>query len=247
MVNSLRYMCLWPVVGLLSSAVGSVALASSGGNGAYPEIPEPMVFDMMRPLGARQGELEANVLATGPLSESDQQTDWAPEAEYAFADGWAVEFEFPFEDDRLSEYKVGVQATLGAFNQGRSAHGVQYMNIYEREHHKYFNTLVYTLGHRFSARWSSMSMIGLADIGWSGSSGRNHLIVNHSTFFDATENTVLGVELNYRSGHDGHVLLMPQIHHRLTRTLNLQFGIGVDKARGESALPEAGLRIVRQF
>ncbi|MFC0708940.1 hypothetical protein [Azorhizophilus paspali] len=56
-------------------------------NGAHSEILEPMVFDMMRPLGARQGELEADVLATGPLSESDQRTDWTPEAEYAFAEG----------------------------------------------------------------------------------------------------------------------------------------------------------------
>lgn len=243
----LRLVCVWPVVGLLSSGVGSIAHASSGESGDYPHIPEPMVFDMMRPLGARQGELEANVLATGPLSESDQKTEWAPEAEYAFADGWAVEFEFPFEDDRLAEYKLGLQATLGTFNQGRSAHGIQYMNIYEREHHKYFNTLVYTLGHRFNERWSTMSMIGLADISWSGASRRNHLLVNHSTFFDATESMVLGVELNYRSGRDGHVLLMPQVHYRLSRTVNVQFGLGLNKERGESALPEAGMRIVRQF
>ncbi|MFC0708941.1 hypothetical protein [Azorhizophilus paspali] len=80
-------------------------------------------------------------------------------------------------------------------------------------------------------------MIGLADIGWSGSGRRNHPIVNHSIFFDAAENTVLDVELNYRSGHDGHVLLMPQIHHRLTRTVNLQFGIDVARRAANRRSP----------
>lgn len=80
-MNVLRFVCLWPAVGLLSCAVGSPAHASSGEAGDYPHIPEPMVFDMMRPLGARQGEREANVLASSPLSESDRKTEWAPEAE----------------------------------------------------------------------------------------------------------------------------------------------------------------------
>lgn len=80
-MNMLRFACLWPVVGLLSCAVESTAYASSGAAGDYPHIPEPMVVDRMRPLAARQGELEANVLATGPLPESDRKTEWAPEAE----------------------------------------------------------------------------------------------------------------------------------------------------------------------
>lgn len=248
MVSLLWFVCLWLVVGLLLCMAGFAAQAASGESGAYPHIPEPMVFDMVRSLGARQGELESNVLATTPLSGPDKKTvDWAPEMEYAFADGWAIEFEFPFEDKRLTEFKLGLQATFGTFNHGRSVHGVQYLGIYDRDRHTYLSSMVYMLGNRFSNRWSTMSMIGVADISASRSSRRNDLIFNHSTFFNATDNTVLGLEFNYLSGSDGHVLLMPQIHHRLARTVNVQFGFGLDKKRGESAYPEIGMRIVREF
>jgi hypothetical protein len=92
-----------------------------------------------------------------------------------------------------------------------------------------------------------MSMIGLADISWSRSSRRNDLILNHSTFYDATDSTVLGLEVNYLTGHDSHILLMPQIHRRLTRLANIQFGLGVNKKRSESARPEVGMRLIHQF
>ncbi|MFN4038747.1 MAG: hypothetical protein ACK4IB_05380 [Erythrobacter sp.] len=61
-----------------------------------PLIPEPMVFDMIRPLAAPKGELEANTLALFPLNARGEDIDWAPpEIEYAFANGWAAEFECP--------------------------------------------------------------------------------------------------------------------------------------------------------
>ncbi len=44
-----------------------------------PSIPEPMVFDMIRPLGARRGELEANTLAQVNLSGASRDVEWAPE------------------------------------------------------------------------------------------------------------------------------------------------------------------------
>ena len=43
-------------------------------------IPEPMVFDLVRGLGADKGELEVNVLGVFPLESSDpRETEWAPE------------------------------------------------------------------------------------------------------------------------------------------------------------------------
>ncbi len=233
--------------GLALGLAGAAAHASLGGHAGYPHIPEPMVFDMIRPLGAPKGELETNVLGTAPLAESDRVTEWAPEAEYTFADGLAVEFEFPFADDRLTEYKLGLQGTLGTFDQGRSVHGLQYLGIYERAHGRYQHTLLYLLGHRYSARWSSMSMFGLADISGAQSRHRNDLLVNHALFYDLTERSVLGLEINYRDGHEGQVRLMPQVHYRLTHAVNLQFGLGLNQLHGESARPEAGLRLVREF
>ncbi len=44
------------------------------------EIPEPMVFDLVRGLGPQRGELEANVLAVAPLRSGDPAApELAPE------------------------------------------------------------------------------------------------------------------------------------------------------------------------
>ena len=237
------------LAGVCALLGGGVLVAGPPAQAAadYPHIPEPMVFDMIRPLGARQGELESNVLASNPLSGPQRSTEWAPEVEYAFADGLAIEFEFPFENDRLTEYKLGLQGTFGTFNRGRSVHGVQYLGIHERGQRSWQSSLVYMLGHRFNARWSTMSMLGVSDVDWSTASKRNALLVNHATFYDLGERSVLGLEFNYRSGPHGNVLLMPQFHRRLSHALNLQLGVGLNRQRGDSAHPQVALRLVREF
>lgn len=229
---------------ILAAACLSAAAASAAD---YPHVPEPMVFDMVRPLGASRGELEANVLATVPLSGPENAVSWAPEMEYAFADGWAIEGELPFEGGRLAELKLGLQGAFGTFNQGRSAHGVQYLGIYDRHSGHYSSSVIYMLVHRFNDRWSTVSMAGLSDISLNGGHGRNAATVNHSTFYDASDSSVLGVEVNYLGGSEGHVLVMPQVHQRLSRSVNLQFGLGAEKQRGEPVRPKAGVRLVREF
>lgn len=80
---------------LLLSGLSKAPAAAKTVDGA-PLIPEPMVFDMIRPLAAPKGELEANTLALFPLNARGEDIDWAPpEIEYAFANGWAAEFECP--------------------------------------------------------------------------------------------------------------------------------------------------------
>lgn len=75
-----------------------------------PRIPEPMVFDLVRPLGARRGEVEFNTLGLVPLTRKTRKVDdvtdllglvrrspdtqgveWAPEAEFVLTDGIALE------------------------------------------------------------------------------------------------------------------------------------------------------------
>jgi hypothetical protein len=65
---------------------GDAALGS-----AMPHVPEPLLFDLVRPLGEH---VDSSIV------------EWAPEIEYAFADGYAVELEFPFVDSDLVEYKA---------------------------------------------------------------------------------------------------------------------------------------------
>jgi hypothetical protein len=76
-----------------------------------PHIPEPMVFDLVRPLGARRVEFEFNTLLLAPLNRrvglaneipdsigltqergERHRAEWAPEFEYAIRDGLAIEF-----------------------------------------------------------------------------------------------------------------------------------------------------------
>jgi len=227
--------------------VAMLGSASAAHAGDYPHVPEPMVFDMMRPLGAQRGELEVNALGTAPLSGSDKRISWAPEVEYAFADGFAVEGELPFEGGRLAELKLGLQGAFGTFNHGRTAHGVQYLGIYDRRSRKYSSSFAYMLAHRWSDRWSSMTMAGLWDVSRRGGRGRNAAILNHSLFYDAAEDSVVGVEVNYLGGDDGHVLVMPQVHQRLGKIANVQAGLGALKMRDEPVRPKAGVRVIREF
>lgn len=206
-----------------------------------------MVFDLVRPLTAGRGELEANVLALTPLSGQERALEWAPEVEYAVADGTAIEVELPFEGSRLAELKLGLQQSFGTLDGGRSVHGVQYLGVYERETDSTSHALLYLHARRWGGRWSTLSMVGVGDVRVGQSEKVAGLLVNHSTFYDLGGTSIAGLEMNYKSGSDGGVLLMPQVHHRLGRTLSAQAGAGVDKQRGAAARPVAGLRLVREF
>ena len=68
------------------------AVATGAGAGAAVRVPEPMVFDRVRGLGADKGELEANALALVPLNDTGvRDVAWAPEVEFAVVDGDRVE------------------------------------------------------------------------------------------------------------------------------------------------------------
>jgi hypothetical protein len=211
-----------------------------------PDIPEPMVFDMVRPLGAKQGELEANTLVQRNLSGPEQAVEWAPEIEYALFDGFAVEAELPIEGTTVTDYKMGLQGTFGTFANGKGIHGVQYLGLYNRADNRWESTLVYIVGLRLSERWSTLSMIGAGDVTFSGPSNRN-FIVNHSTFYDLDPSTHVGVEINTRRGGDSYTLVMPQAQFTLAEGLSLQAGLGAVRSDGEPWRPRAGARLIKEF
>lgn len=213
-----------------------------------PSIPEPMVFDLVRPLGARTGELEVNVLTVRPFSRGP--TSWAPEVEYVYADGQSVEFEFPFEDGRLTQLKLALQGTFGTGAGGRWIHGWQYIGLYDRDRRTTESSLLYISGYRFDARWSTLAMAGLRQVGF-GAPGPTYLLFNHSTFYDADAATVLGVELNLRQGvvadETTRLRVIPQIHYRVTQLTSVQFGLGAEFRTGSEPGLFAALRVVRDF
>jgi hypothetical protein len=209
-----------------------------------PGIPEPMIFDMVRPLGAKRGELEANALVERNLSGPHRTAEWAPEIEYAIADGFAVEFELPFDGTRLTDFKLGLQGTFGTFAGGRAIHGVQYLGLYDRASGRWGSTLVYMLGYRFDERWSTITMAGIGDVTIGGES---KLIVNHSTFYDLSSATTLGVEMNLSRGSENRTLIMPQLHQHLSPQLSIQAGLGAVREEHESWRPRAAIRLITEF
>lgn len=212
----------------------------------YPEIAEPMVFDMVRPLGARAGELEVNTLAQTRLSGPDRAVEWAPEIELAVADGLAVELELPFEDGHITDYKLGLQGTFGALDGGKGVHGVQYLGLYNRESGRWESSLLYLIGYRFNARWSMMAMAGAGDVTFA-KGGRSRALLNHSTFYDASPATTLGIEFNLQSGAGRQLLIMPQLHQDIAPRLSMQAGIGAAHQRELGWRPQAGLRVIREL
>ncbi|KTW17023.1 hypothetical protein NS258_02745 [Sphingomonas sanguinis] len=221
-------------------AASGQALAQDG-----PDIPEPMVFDMIRPLTAKAGEIEVNALAQRDLTGPRGELEWAPEVELAVADGLAIELELPLINNRVVQYKMGLQKRLSTFRGGRSVHGVQYLGLHDREEGGWTSTLLWLLGNRFGERWSTMTMLGVGDVTLR-EGNETGTIINHSTFYDVNPDTVLGLEVNRQNGQGAYWLLMPQVHRAIGK-LGVQGGVGAERARGERFRPRLGLRIIREL
>jgi hypothetical protein len=236
-----------------------------------PEVPEPMVFDLVRPLGAKKGELEVNTLGvvpltrgrTGsprasdelglvPLSEDKGKIEWAPEIEFALWDGFALELEFPFEGSTLEELKGAVQWTAGTAFGGRFIHGFQGIVEHALQSDSTNWTGLYLAAMRFSSRWSALGMWGAShetgadarDLG----GGRTQILQNLSLFCDISHNWTAGLETNYAVSMQGNstVLLMPQMQVEMGRFFTLQFGAGVGISASET-LPQAAFRAILTF
>jgi hypothetical protein len=219
--------------------------------GGAPLIPEPMVFDMIRPLAAPRGELEANTLALFPLAAPGQEIDWAPEVEYAFMDGHAIELELPFENGRLTGIKLGLQGSFGTLANKRIVHGWQYLGVVDRDNGKLASTLLYIMGVRYSPRWSTLTMIGINRPGRPQDPTLPRdtaMLVNHSLFHEFNAHTTTGLEINLRtSSKQTSWLLMPQMHQRLNHHLMLQVGAGWQKPAQSGRHPVLSLRVIREF
>lgn len=210
-------------------------------------IPEPMLFDLVRPLGARKGELEINTLAvfpwrainrdlsrdpfgSGQTTRDREGIEWAPEIEYAFADGWAIEFELPFESSTLEAYKLALQGTFGTAFDNHYIHGFQWIVEPTTDWKRWNSTLLYLAGIRFDEKWSALLMFG----GRMDLAGRNNAftferLINATLFHEVNSYLTLGTEVNHAVGILGRyqTIVVPQLHYQLTRCIELQSGVGL--------------------
>lgn len=188
-------------------------------------IPEPLVFDLVRPLGSPKGELEVNTLIT--RSSSADPFAWAPEIEYAFADGYAIELELPFENSLLEEYKLGLQGTFGELLNGRMIHGWQALGRHRRHENVYSADILYLNGFRFSDKWSTMNMLGVRGADF-GKRGNVVALINNSFFYHYSRRLTLGVEANneIHEQKQWRYRLTPQLHYSLSSDKAVQVGGG---------------------
>jgi len=210
-----------------------------------PRIPEPMVFDLVRPLGAPRNEVEVNSLFRVPIERGSTMLLWAPEIEVTLADGIGIEFEAPLHNQTLEGYKGAFQVTLPGSWKGRTIHGLQAIGEFERKRPRQHADLLYIGGVRLNKRWSTLSMVGArrekAEL--TGIAA----LSNHSLFFERTRSVTFGIETNWKgeAARPSSFLLMPQLHWRKTR-LNVQMGAGLTRSSGLTSAV-LGLRMSREF
>jgi hypothetical protein len=233
-----------------------------------PDVPEPMVFDLIRPLGSRQGELEVNVLGLIPLRRTTSRSpqfsfitgsdpaatrrpsfEWAPEIEYTPIDNFSIEFELPFADTRLEAYKGAAQYTFGTAFDDHFIHGVQGILFVDRGTTAINTTLLYLAAVRFDEMYSLQGMFGFSNE-FGGKNIRNptQILINAALFAELNDTWVVGVEVNYAAELDGAagLLFMPQLHWSPTELFTLQAGVGTRALEGNFT-GEAAFRIIREF
>jgi hypothetical protein len=210
-------------LGLMQNAHGDKSKAEIV-TGLQANRPEPMVFDLVDPLGAPKGELEVNALLD--YSPRTGQFQWSPEIEYSFADGYAIELELPFEGSSLDEYKLSLQGTFGKLANGRMIHGWQAIGRRITEQKAFGAEALYLNDYKFSDKWSTMNMLGLRHSAI-GKSGELIVLVNNSVFYSHSQHLAIGIELNSEIGErDWRYRLTPQVQYSMGKNTVIQLGGG---------------------
>jgi hypothetical protein len=232
-------LALYPVM-LCMAVAGFVAHAEV-------HLPEPLLFDLVRPLGAQKGELEINTLAVRGMP-GKRALEWAPEVEYAFRKGWAVELELPMEGRHLEFHKFALQGTLGAHGE-RFIHGWQTIGLVGRGGRRSSGDVLYLAGGRLNERWSVSGMVGARNEPFNKRLRRFTPVNNTLLSREVGRRTVFGMETNVVGGgrEQRHRLLMPQTHFRLSQGWTVQMGLGREWPAKRPGATIAALRLVRQL
>jgi hypothetical protein len=208
-------------------------------------IPEPMVYDLVRPLGAPKGELEINSLFLRPLSRG-QSLQWAPEIEYTFAQGHGIEFEVPAEGGSIESFKLAVQGTVFALGREKTIWGWQVLAERWGHEKRWKGDFLLLNGVRWSSRWSTFSMLGPRRERASAHTA-SALVWNQSVFHHTARTFSVGVESNLasRGASGGAWLVTPQVTWRRSR-YNFQAGAGMRQSE-QRRRPLLAWRISREF
>jgi len=239
---------------LLSVFLFSITSRSYSYNSQYSreaEIPEPLLFDLVRRIDSDQGELEVNLLFTQTNASEMKGVYVAPEIEFAFADGQAIELELPTVNGKVKTFKSAAQFELP--NWWGDVTGTQL--IHEKVNGKSINETTFLLlsGKRLNDKWSVFSMLGNRfvygnSLEIKNSKLRELPIVNVNFFYDYAEVFDLGIETNLKGvgASFKEFIVMPQIHALMAKDLKLQAGFGTS-FDGYAFSPITAFRLIKEF
>jgi hypothetical protein len=207
-------------------------------------IPEPMVFDLVRPLGAKKGEVEINTLGRLPFGGRKFKGLWAPEIEMAIMDNVAIELELPFENNVLQDLKGAVQVTLPSHSK-RYQHGIQVIGEYHLDDRASSVTPLYISAVTILPKLSFISINGVRLQNIGSNTGIRGL-VNGTLFYSLSDKITLGLENNFEINQSNtKVAIFPQIHRELSKKMSLQVGVGMAQTVSSKFHPTLGLRLIR--
>ncbi len=215
------------------------------------EIPEPLLFDLVRRINSKQGELEYNILWTQENASELNEVHAAPEIEYAYADGKSIEFELPTANGKIQTFKGALQFELP--NWLGDITGLQI--IHEKVNGKSIHetTALLLIANRINDKWSALTMLGNQftygdSVEIADNKGRELPIINLNFFYDYADIFDLGLEMNLKGigGSFEEFIFMPQIHALLKEDIKLQAGFGTTY-HGKAYSPISAFRLIKEY
>lgn len=213
------------------------------------DIPEPMIFDLVRPLDSDKGDYEFNTLFVNSDYPRVDNWDISPEFEWVMFDGFGLELELPSTTSGIHAYKGAFQYFFGE-DQFSLQHGIQFIAEHVREDGFTELSPLYIQALRIDARSSYLIMIGNRfhaghDPAATYSREQFHPLINVNYFYNITAGSVAALEVNLNGADNSFrdVLLMPQYHISLADSIKIQMGAGV-RHDGYNWDPTVAFRLV---
>lgn len=212
------------------------------------EVPEPLLFDLVRRINSDKGELEVNSLIVQDKASELGETYIAPEIEYVFANGKAIEIEFPTLHGQIKTFKSALQFKLPDLLNQTIATQIIYENFLKKDTQE--ATLLLIFAKRINDRFSTLNMLGSRLVKGQDVHGKNKvlLIFNHNLFYNYDSHFDFGLELNLRGIGSSfeELLIMPQFHALLAKDFKIQAGFGIAHD-GYTPSPISAFRLIKEF
>jgi hypothetical protein len=215
-------------------------------------IPEPMIFDLVRPLSSKKGQWEVNALILQEDSPELSHSHQSPEIEYVLWDDIALELEIPSIGGEPDALKGVLQWTIGhSGKNNHSVHGVQLIHMHNIKEGTFDETTpVYIFGNRLSKDMSYLLMLG--DQYRNGDHTNEHRLVLNATVFHVysqvkelefgLEQNILGFGRNF-----DYWRITPQLEVVLEHHMKLQMGFGVLYSYAKGWESTSSFRFIKEF